>query len=134
MKLQPTHQKNIKHILSITLCAVLFVGISVFAFTKTKFLFKGVQIVATVEQTTVPAIARIIGNAKNATYISLNGREIFIDKNGNFSEPIALLPGLSVVTIDAQDKFGKTMEKRFELVYTEQTGVVALGNTINNKN
>ncbi len=134
MKLQPTHQKNIKHILGITLCAVLFVGISVFAFTKTKFLFKGVQIVATVEQTTVPAIARIIGNAKNATYISLNGREIFIDKNGNFSEPIALLPGLSVVTIDAQDKFGKTMEKRFELVYTEQTGVVALGNTIINKN
>ena len=75
-----------------------------------------------------------LGKAKNATYISLNGREIFIDKDGNFTENIALLPGLSVITLSAEDKFGHVDEKKLEVMYQESTGVVAIGNTIINMN
>ena len=76
----------------------------------------------------------IKGNAKNAIYLSLNGREIFIEKDGAFTEPIALLPGFGVVTLTAQDKFGKTAEKKFEIVYEESAGSVALGNPNINTN
>jgi hypothetical protein len=67
----------------------------------------------------------------NAIYLSLNGREIYIDKDGTFTEPVALLPGLSVVTLDAQDKFGKTFEKKFEVVYEETTKVAIVNEIIN---
>ena len=90
------------------------------------FILKGVQIEARIDQQGESKLATIKGKAKNATYITINGREIFIDKDGSFSEPIALIPGFSVITIDTQDKFGKSKEKKFELVYKEGSPAVAM--------
>ena len=104
---------------------MLFLVIGTFSYMKMDFLWKGVQIVATIEHTEHSPLIQIKGNAKNATYISLNGREIFIGPDGTFIEPVALLPGLSVLTLNAQDKFGKTTEKKMELMYKESTGSVA---------
>lgn len=98
------------------------------------FLFRGVKISALIDKSDISPLVKVIGNAKNATYISLNGREIFIDKEGNFSENVALLPGLSVITLSAEDKFGHMDEKKLEVMYQETTGVVAIGNTIINTN
>ena len=89
------------------------------------FVLNGVQIIANIEHRDDTPLAVISGKAQNATYISLNGREINIDKNGNFSEPIVLIPGLSVITIDTQDKFGKDKEKKFQVVYNESAQSVA---------
>lgn len=115
-------------------CTILFLTIGVFSYLKMGFLWKGVQITANIKRTDTSPLIKINGNAKNATYLSLNGREIFIDRDGSFSEPVALLPGLSVVTIDAQDKFGKFTEKKFEVMYQKNTGAVALGDIIINTN
>ena len=90
-----------------------------------EFLFKGVQIEARIEQSGETSLATVSGNAKNANYISLNGREIFIDKDGSFKESIALIPGYSVITIDATDKFGNDKEKKFQMVYKEGSPAVA---------
>lgn len=120
-----TRNKNIKWWLGVASCVMLFVAIGSFAFVKMKFLMKGVQIVAKIENPDTSTLTQIKGNAKNATYLSLNGREIFIDKDGNFSETIALIPGLSVVTLNAEDKFGKYAEKKFEVMYRANAGVVA---------
>lgn len=98
------------------------------------FLWRGVQIAASIDRTDTSPLIQIKGNAKNATYLSLNGREIFIDKDGSFTEQVSLLSGLSVVTIDAQDKFGKVSEKKFEVMYQKNTGAVALGDVIINTN
>jgi hypothetical protein len=65
------------------------------------------------------------GVADKATRITLNGREIFIDKDGNFSESISMLPGFSIVTLNAKDKFGKTAEKKFEVVLAENAKAIA---------
>lgn len=98
------------------------------------FIFRGVKITASINKSEVSPLVKVLGKAKNATYISLNGREIFIDKDGNFTENIALLPGLSVITLSAEDKFGHVDEKKLEVKYQESTGVVAIGNTIINMN
>ena len=119
--------KNIKWWVGILACLVLFLTIGAFSYMKMGFLLKGVQITAHVDQPNTSPVIYIKGNAKNAVYLSLNGREIFIDKNGMFIEPIALLPGMGVVTIDAQDKFGKVAQKKFNILYENDKGVVALG-------
>jgi hypothetical protein len=63
------------------------------------------------------SILEITGNAKNATKLSLNGREISIDQKGNFNETVALLLGYNVITIKAEDKFGYMDEKNYKVIY-----------------
>lgn len=132
--MKATKNKSIKWWLGIGSCTLLFVSIGIFSYMKMDFLFRGVKITASINKSEVSPLVKVLGNAKNATYISLNGREIFIDKDGNFSENIALLPGLSVITLSAEDKFGHLDEKRLEVMYQQNTGVVAIGNTIINTN
>ena len=59
----------------------------------------------------------IRGVAKNIQDISLDGRKIFIDEKGNFSEELLMSPGYNVITLDASDKFGRQTEKTLEIVY-----------------
>lgn len=126
--------KNIKWWLGFASFFILFVLVGVFAYMKMSFLIKGVQIEAKIERVNTSSLAMIKGKAKNATYITINGREIYIDSDGSFSEPVALIPGFSVITIDTQDKFGKNKEKKFQLVYKESASSVALVNKIINTN
>ena len=62
----------------------------------------------------------IKGTAQNISYISLNDRQIHIDKEGNFKEPLLLSPGYNKETIAARDKFGRVRLQTIELVYTPQ--------------
>lgn len=114
--------KNIKWWIGIASCMVLFVIIGVFTYMKMSFLWEGVQIVASIEKVGSSSLARVSGYAKNATFISLNGREIFIDKDGKFSEAISLISGFSVVTIKVEDKFGKSKEWKEQLVFYDERG------------
>ncbi len=63
------------------------------------------------------SIIEVKGNAQNATNLTLNGREISINEKGYFYETIALLPGYNIINIRAQDKFGYSDEKNYQLMY-----------------
>jgi hypothetical protein len=127
--------KNIKWWVGITSCVALFAIILVFGYEKMCFIWNGVKIEATINQEANSSLLEVRGNAEKATHITLNGREIFIDKEGNFSELIAVLPGFSIVTLNAEDKFGKTFEKKFEIVREENAPAIAFKNSeiINNE-
>ncbi len=120
--------------MSLGLFVVLFVFIGGFAYMKMRYLIYGVNIRASITKSGTSSLIEILGNAKNATYVTLDGREIFIDKDGAFKEQVALLPGLSVFAIDTEDKFGNMKEKKLEVMYEQSKGVVAVGNTIINTN
>ena len=107
-------------------CMSLFAIIFVFGYEKMCFVWKGVEINATIEEKEGSPLAIVKGVASKATYITLNGREIFIDRDGNFSETIAVLPGFSIVTLDARDKFGKTAEKKFEIIKEKNAPAIAM--------
>lgn len=49
----------------------------------------------------------IKGEAKNISFINLDGDPFFINEDGKFSEKLLLSPGLSIIKIDAKDKFGR---------------------------
>jgi len=126
MQIKKLKNKNMKWWIGIISCATLFFIIAIFGYEKMCFLFKGVEIEATMEKQNNSSLAEIKGNASKAVYLSLNGREIFIEKNGDFSESISMLPGFSIVTLNAKDKFGKTAEKKFEVVIDKNAPAIAL--------
>jgi hypothetical protein len=62
-------------------------------------------------------ILRVTGNAKNAVELTLNGRVISIDQQGNFNETIALFPGYNVASLKAKDEFRNSDEKNYKLIF-----------------
>jgi hypothetical protein len=71
-------------------------------------------------------VTKIHGEAKNIASITFNGRQIFTDKNGNWSEEFVLSDGYNIIKIAAKDKFGRSTEKIIELVYAK----ALTGNTL----
>ncbi len=111
---------NIKKILSIVSISTFFLLIILYAFFRSKDLLFGVQIKnvnimdgAKMTENTI----NLTGIARNAVNLTLNGREISVDQQGNFNETIALLSGYNVIDIKAKDKFGNGDEKIYKLIY-----------------
>jgi hypothetical protein len=125
MQLRIIKNKNMKWWVGIISCVALFSIIMFFSYEKMNFMVMGVKIEAKIEQSNDSPLAKVVGNADKAIFLSLNGREIFIDKNGNFSESISMLPGFSIVTLNAKDKFGKTAEKKFQIVKEKEVPTFA---------
>lgn len=63
------------------------------------------------------SVATISGTTANIAFLTLNGRKIFADQDGNFREDIVLSPGYNVAVIVGKDKFGKSDTKKLELIY-----------------
>jgi len=121
--------KNMKWWLGIMSCVALFVVIGIFGYEKMCFVWHGVKIEATLEKDADTSLSVIKGVAAKAIHLTLNGREIFIDKEGNFYEVISTQPGYSVVTLSAEDKFGKKAEKKFEIVKEVDAPAIAFDNS-----
>ncbi|OGI65293.1 hypothetical protein A2642_01485 [Candidatus Nomurabacteria bacterium RIFCSPHIGHO2_01_FULL_39_10] len=111
---------NIKKILQISALSMLFLFIVFYAFFRSEDLLLGVKIknINIVDGAIVKnSIIAVTGNAKNAINLTLNGREITINENGDFNETIALLAGYNIINITAKDKFGYVDEKNYKLMY-----------------
>ena len=74
----------------------------------------GNVVYATISTSTVV----ISGIAKRVNSLILDGRPIVIDPQGNFSQTLLLFPGYNVETMQGQDRFGRTTQVDFEIVYT----------------
>lgn len=112
---------NFKKILKSTVLILFFVFIILYAFFRGRALIFGTDIKnvnITDGATITESVLDITGVAKNASKITLNGREIVIDKDGNFYESIALISGYNIVSIYAEDKFGHKDEENYQLRYS----------------
>ncbi len=110
---------SIKKIVSIAGFFVFFLLIGIYAFGRSHDLIFGVKIkdVNIVDGAKVTnSILEITGNAKNATNLTLNGREISVDQAGNFHETVALLSGYNIIDIKVQDNFGYEDEKNYQII------------------
>ncbi|OGD68266.1 hypothetical protein A3I18_00040 [Candidatus Campbellbacteria bacterium RIFCSPLOWO2_02_FULL_35_11] len=61
----------------------------------------------------------IKGMVKNAAYITMNGRQIFVNENNIFNEIVTLSYGYNVLEIEVKDKFERIKKERLELVYRD---------------
>ena len=67
--------------------------------------------------TVTDSLVRIEGYAKNISRISMNGDQIFTDENHRFSEELLVSPGYTIITINALDRFNRSVEQKLELIY-----------------
>lgn len=112
-----------KKIIKIGGLLFFFIFIIIYAILGSKDLIFGVKIKnvnLTDGATVTENIIKLTGTAKNAINLTLNGREISVDQEGNFNETIALLLGYNIINIKARDKFGYVDEKNYKLIYKKQ--------------
>ena len=65
------------------------------------------------------------GEAHNIAFLSLNGRQIYTDTEGRFSESLLLYPGYNIITIEATDAFNRTQTRQIEIVAPDQPDAFA---------
>lgn len=63
-----------------------------------------------------PALT-LSGRAQNVAWLSLNGRQIFIDEDGRWEESLLLASGLSIMSLEARDRFGRETWERVRIIY-----------------
>jgi hypothetical protein len=80
-----------------------------------------------IELTTLPEIiqhertVRIEGMAENTTALTMNGRPLFTDAQGNFSHTLVLENGYTIMTLAAQDRYGRVVTLSRSFVYVPET-------------
>lgn len=115
-----TDRKRVKRFIQIwTIIAVAIILLGYAGFQSKNFV-KGptVEIESLSDGETMnQALINVKGVAKNLSFITLNGNKIFTDEAGIFNEKIILSPGYNIVTLWAQDRFGRTTEKRLQIIY-----------------
>lgn len=97
--------------------------IAAYALYQTRDLIFGARLqVTSLTDGTVATeqLLTIEGRMKHAAAITINSNEIKTNQEGYFSEKILLSPGYNVITISARDRFGKSIEKTYRVLYNEQ--------------
>ncbi len=56
------------------------------------------------------------GTVRRVSDLEINGSKLFTDLQGRFTKDILLSDGYNVIEVRAQDKFGRQVEKKIELV------------------
>lgn len=100
----------------IILLAILFVAYCLF---QARFLILGPQvwIEAPKDGATVSEpVITLSGRAKNAAWISLNGRQIYTDDIGLWSEKLILAQGLSIMSVTVRDRFGREKTESVRII------------------
>lgn len=60
------------------------------------------------------------GKALRISTIWLNDRKMYISEQGDFKEKLLLSPGYTIITLRAEDRFGRTVEKKLNLWRAER--------------
>lgn len=113
----------------VTLRTVLGILIGLLVFTilvgyvgyQARFLLIGPQITLHDDPplSTEQRMITLTGDTANITHLRLNGRQIFTDQDGHFNELVALTPGANIITIEAEDRYGRLTQVVRTVVQTE---------------
>ena len=113
-------ERTPKLIVAASAIVLLAIGLGMCAYLQSKEYLRGPII--TVEEPPngamfTTSVVSVQGSARNAAFITLNGRQIFTNEQGRFYESLLLQEGYSIMLLEAKDRFGHRVEKRLELVY-----------------
>lgn len=64
----------------------------------------------------VDPLLTISGTAHNVAWLTLNGRQIFTDEEGLWSEKLLLSPGISIMTVSGRDRFGRERVRQVRVI------------------
>lgn len=108
-------KKKIKKCIGIIL-TIIILSYSIF---EVKDLARGPSITVDYPEngaTVNVGVVSLRGTAERISSIQINGGELFTDLTGRFTKDILLSPGYNVIDVRAQDRLGRHVEKKIELV------------------
>jgi hypothetical protein len=97
--------------------SVLVIGL--YSLFQARFIILGpsIKVYSPSNGASLPSpVVTVTGKASNIAFISLNDNPIYVDKNGNWSEKLIAPTGLSIMTVRARDRFGRSTEKQIEVM------------------
>ena len=112
-----------KLILSAVIVGIVILALASYGYFQSREYLRGpiVTITEPVDgSASTTSLIAIIGVAKNVSFLTLNGRQIFTDERGVFKESLLLSDGYNILTLEGKDRFGHTATKRLKLVYKPQ--------------
>lgn len=111
-----TNNRKILKLFFITISVVIIIG---YAFWRSLNYTKGPSLIISFPPNNSATSSRtliIYGQAERVNNVSLNGRSITIDENGNFSEYMALFPGVNIFSLSASDQFQRQVKKELTVM------------------
>ncbi|MCK9351160.1 MAG: hypothetical protein WCT49_06765 [Candidatus Paceibacterota bacterium] len=63
------------------------------------------------------ALIEVGGTSKNLSFLNLDGRKIFTDKDGIWGEKLLLQPGVNIIEVRATDRFARENKQVLRVVY-----------------
>ena len=110
---------NARKKLGIILAILFLLSFLVYSGFEAEKLIYGPQIILTSPKNNDTlngsGLIKVTGSTKNVSFLSLDGRQIFTDTNGNFNENLVLLPGYNIITLGATGRYGKEVTKKLQL-------------------
>jgi hypothetical protein len=102
---------------------VLSILLGLYILFQARFLILGPQVTILSPQNAAEVtepLLTISGEARNISRISLNGRQIYTDEKGFWSEKLLLSPGTSIMTVKVVDRFGREREEKVTVILINQ--------------
>lgn len=65
---------------------------------------------------TASTTIQVVGRVERANQITLNGKAITIDEQGNFNETVVIFSGANILTLVAHDQFNRTVSEQVRVV------------------
>lgn len=112
-----------KNFVKFSLVSLLALGILVYAYYRSKDAIWGITIASSVEDGAVldSHLLTLTGNAPHTALFTVNGREILLEKNGDFTDTLLLQDGYTILTMEAKDRFGRIKTKTVRLYTKPET-------------
>ncbi len=107
-------------ILKMISLALIMVFITGYAYSKTIDVIRGPEIIVhspLVGQTATSSLVQIQGQALRIAKLYLDGKQIFTDDLGNFSESLLLPRGYSTLNLEATDIFNRKTSRNIPVAY-----------------
>jgi hypothetical protein len=99
-------------------CILLIIGYGIY---QARFVLVGPRIdIVSPEDGDVfsDPLIRAEGEVNNVARLFINGRQVFTDEAGNFSDTLLLEEGYNIIELRAEDRFGRTQIKTREVVFS----------------
>ena len=117
-RLKPTIQART---IIVIIASFIFVsGVLGYIYYRSKSFVQGptISIESPVNGSSVTeALTEIKGQAQNVSSITVNGKKIFIDEKGIISEKLLLSQGYNIISVKAEDRFNRQVERTLEVIY-----------------
>lgn len=109
-------------LLFMTMMAIMVLGYVAF---QARFLLIGPVVHLTTQTKPIynQRTIEINGQAENITDLTLNGRPIYTNENGAFSEKLVLENGYTIMTIRAHDRYGRETVLTRSFVYRPASSI-----------